>query len=237
MTKGCGDEFDRAIGGGERRGRGLGAATCGRPAELRVHVVVFDSNKGEAEAVASAIAAAQRRGIFSIAVNAAGALAPTTPMATMEGVPHDMGVFKDMMAIHLLGPFNVARLAAAAFAGNPPDADGQRGVIINTSSTAAYEGQASQATNSAAKAGIVGLTRAMARDLADLGVQVCAIAPGPISTPRLEAGADRQRRLSKAIGASVGICVPGGGHLAPPFLSGQTIRLDGALSTPRVAMS
>jgi NAD(P)-dependent dehydrogenase (short-subunit alcohol dehydrogenase family) len=115
---------------------------------------------------------------------------------------------------------------------------------VNTSSTAAYDGQARQAAYTAAKAGIAGMTLSMARDLADIGVRVCAIAPGPIWTPRLARAADD---LKQKLIANVAFPKRFGhaeeyGHLVEailrtPFLNGQVIRLDGALSTPLTEMS
>ncbi|MBW8786026.1 MAG: SDR family NAD(P)-dependent oxidoreductase [Novosphingobium sp.] len=239
---------------------GLGGATSRRLVELGVAVVIFEPELGRAAALAAelgdravpfegdhnseadvlaAIEIARRLGTFSINVNSAGVAiaAPTT--ATADGVAHDMSIFHSMIELHLFGPFNMSRLSAAAFAANPPDADGQRGVIINTSSTAAYDGQAKQAAYSAAKAAIAGMTLAMARDLAAIGVRTCAIAPGPILTPRLARASDALKaELTKNVAFPKRF-----GHpeefaslveaiLRTPFLNGQTIRLDGALSTP-----
>lgn len=244
---------------------GLGGATARRLAALGVGVVLFDPSGANAEALAkeigakavalegdqnsdadvgAAIAAAKQLGVFSIAVNAAGVAIPTPSVATADGVPHDMNIFNEMIAMHLLGPFNVARLSAAAFAANTPDAGGQRGVIINTSSTGAYEGQAKQVAYAAAKAGIAGMTLAMARDLGEIGVQVCAIAPGPIQTPRFDKAPPGfkakmienipfPRRLGHADEYATLVEM----IIRTPFLNGQTIRLDGALATPLVAMS
>lgn len=243
---------------------GLGAATVRRLVALGVKVVLLepDAERGAAfaaemggdtvaiagdhnddGAVGIAIAEAQRVGLFSINVNAAGVAIRAPATASADGVPHDMRLFRDMIELHLFGPFNMSRLCAAAFALNAPDADGERGVIINTASTAAFDGQARQAAYAAAKAGIAGMTLAMARDLAEVGVRACAIAPGPIWTPRLAAAppamqaelignvafpkrfgrADEYGSLVEAI-------------LRTPFLNGQTIRLDGAMSTPLTNM-
>lgn len=238
---------------------GLGGATAQRLAELGMGVVVFDPDGDRARSLAealgeraiaivgdqnidadvtAAIAAAQTLGVFSICVNVAGAVFVTPPVADADGTPHPMDLFQDMVRNHLFGPFNVSRLSAAAFAGNAPDADGQRGVIINTASTAAYDGQARQAAYAASKGAIVGLTPSMARDLAPIGVRTCAIAPGPIMTPRLSgAPSALQQRLiadvafPKRLGRpeEYGLLVEA--IIRNPFLNGQVIRLDGAMST------
>ena len=243
---------------------GLGGATSRRLVELGVAVVVFEPDEDRAQAFAAelgeqahgfsgdhaserdvlgAIELAQRLGTFSINVNAAGVSIAAPATATPDGVPHDMQTFRDMLELHLMGPFNVSRLCAAAFAANVPDADGQRGVIVNTASTAAYDGQGKQVAYSAAKAGIVGMTLSMARDLAPIGVRANAIAPGPILTPRLARASDelkaeltRNVAFPKRFGHAVEYAALVEGILRTPFLNGQTIRLDGAMSTPLTEM-
>jgi 3-hydroxyacyl-CoA dehydrogenase / 3-hydroxy-2-methylbutyryl-CoA dehydrogenase len=125
-----------------------------------------------------------------------------------------------------------------------PDTDGQRGVIVNTSSTAAYDGQIKQVAYSAAKSGIVGMTLAMARDLAGIGVRACAIAPGPIWPPRLARASDDLKKklienvaFPKRFGNAEEYALLVEAILRNPFLNGQVIRLDGALSTPLTEMS
>ncbi len=243
---------------------GLGGATARRLIELGMAVVIFEPAGEKAEALATelgplaiasegdhnsesdvlaAIALAQERGRFSLCVNSAGVsiLAPAT--ATADGIPHDMQIFRDMIDLHLHGPFNVSRLAAAAFAANDPDADGQRGLIVNTSSTAAFDGQAHQVAYSAAKAGIAAMALAMARDLAPIGVRVCAIAPGPIWTPRLARASDELKAeltknvaFPKRFGRAEEFASLVEAFLKTPFLNGQTVRLDGAMSTPLTQM-
>lgn len=238
---------------------GLGGATARRLAALGVHVVVFEPDGARARAFAAeignatgvagdhtdeasvleAIAIAQAEGRFSINVNAAGVAVIAPATATAEGVPHDMAMFRNLIDIHLMGPFNVSRLCAAAFAGNEPDADGQRGLIVNTASTAAFDGQARQVGYSAGKGAIVSMALAMARDLADIGVRSLAIAPGPIWTPRLSGAPES---LKEALISNVAFPKRFGqpeeyaslveAFLRTPFLNGQTVRLDGAMSTP-----
>lgn len=243
---------------------GLGGATTRRLVELGVAVVVFEpvadratsfaaelgerahgfagDHTSEADVLA-AIALAQRLGTFAINVNAAGVSIVAPATATADGVAHDMQVFRDMLELHLMGPFNVSRLCAAAFAANAPDEDGQRGVIVNTASTAAYDGQGKQVAYAAAKAGIAGMTLSMARDLAPIGVRANAIAPGPILTPRLAAASDelkaeltRNVAFPKRFGHAGEYASLVEGILRTPFLNGQTIRLDGAMSTPLTEM-
>lgn len=238
---------------------GLGGATARRLVELGMGVVVFEPDLDRATAfaaelgdravpiagdhnddntIAAAIEAARGLGTFSVNVNSAGVAIRAPATASRDGTPHDMQTFRDMVELHLIGPFNVSRLCAAAFAGNKPDEDGQRGVIVNTASTAAFDGQARQAAYAAAKAGIVGMTLAMARDLAEIGVRANAIAPGPIWTPRL---ASAPQAILDQLTANVAFPKRFGqpeefasmveAILRTPFLNGQTIRLDGAMST------
>lgn len=244
---------------------GLGGATSRRLAEMGVAVVIFEPELARSSAladeiganaigvagdhnndadVAHAITIAQERGTFAINVNAAGISIPTPPVADAQGTPHDIGIFREMIDLHLTGPFNMSRLCAAAFAANAPDADGQRGVIINTSSTAATDGQGRQVAYAGAKAAIKAMALAMARDLAPIGVRVNAIAPGPIWTPRL-AGASEALKAElvanvafpKRFGQASEYASLVEMILRTPFLNGQTIRLDGAMSTPLTQMS
>lgn len=244
---------------------GLGGATSRRLVALGVRVVILEPELARAKALADelggravafagdhtneadvlrAITRAQELGAFTINVNSAGVSIPTPPTADAAGTPHDMQVFRDMIELHLMGPFNMSRLCAAAFAGNAPDADGQRGVIVNTSSTAAWDGQGRQVAYAAAKSGIAAMTLAMARDLAPIGVRANAIAPGPIWTPRLAGASDalkaeltRNIAFPKRFGQPEEFASLVEAILRTPFLNGQTIRLDGAMSTPLTEMS
>jgi NAD(P)-dependent dehydrogenase (short-subunit alcohol dehydrogenase family) len=244
---------------------GLGGATSRRLAQLGVGVIIFEPERRRATAlaeeigghaiavqgdhnndadVANAIEVARGLGTFAINVNAAGISIPTPAVANADGVPHDMGIFREMIDLHLMGPFNMSRLCAAAFAANEPDEDDQRGVIVNTSSISATDGQARQVAYAGAKAAIAGMALAMARDLAPIGVRVNAIAPGPIWTPRL-AGAPEEIKAElirnvafpKRFGHAWEYASLVEMILRTPFLNGQTIRLDGAMSTPLAAMS
>jgi 3-hydroxyacyl-CoA dehydrogenase / 3-hydroxy-2-methylbutyryl-CoA dehydrogenase len=244
---------------------GLGGATSRRLVELGIGVVIFEPELARAKALAdelgsravgvagdhtndgdveAAIAEARKLGTLAINVNSAGVSIATPATASPEGVPHDMQVFRTMIELHLMGPFNMSRLCAAAMASNTPDEDGQRGIIINTSSTAAWDGQGKQVAYAAAKGGIAAMTIAMARDLAPIGIRACAIAPGPIWTPRLAGASDelkneltRNIAFPKRFGRAEEFASLVEGILKTPFLNGQTIRLDGALSTPLTDMS
>lgn len=244
---------------------GLGGATARRLVEMGIGVVIFEPESRRADALAAeigpravavkgshtseadvlrAIDVARGLGNFAINVNVAGISIPTPFVADADGVPHEMDVFREMIELHLMGPFNVTRLCAAAFAANAPDGDGQRGVIINTSSTAARDGQARQVAYAGAKAAIAAMALAMARDLAPIGVRVNAIAPGPIWTPRVAGASDAVKdaltgniAFPKRFGHAWEYASLVEMILKTPFLNGQTIRLDGALSMPLAAMS
>lgn len=149
---------------------------------------------------------------------------------------HNLGRFKKVIEVNLIGTFNVLRLAAEQMIKNEPNAEGERGVIINTASVAAFEGQIGQAAYSASKGGIVGMTLPLARDLARSGVRVMTVAPGLIDTP-LFGGLPEQAR--KALGAMVPFpsrlgypeeyAMLAKSIIENPMLNGETIRLDGAI--------
>ncbi|MEO8028010.1 MAG: SDR family NAD(P)-dependent oxidoreductase, partial [Bryobacteraceae bacterium] len=144
--------------------------------------------------------------------------------------------FSKVIRVNLIGTFNSIRLAAAKMASNTPDENGDRGVLVNTASIAAFDGQIGQAAYSASKGGVVGLTLPVARDLSGIGIRCCTIAPGIFDTPLLG-------KLPDDVRASLGAQVPHPSrlgqpaefaHLAQhiienPMLNGETIRLDGAL--------
>jgi NAD(P)-dependent dehydrogenase (short-subunit alcohol dehydrogenase family) len=175
-----------------------------------------------------------RFGAVHIAVNCAG-IGKAQRTITRDGV-HSLDLFNRVVQVNLVGTFNVIRLAAEQMAKNPPNADGERGVIINTASIAAFDGQIGQAAYSASKSGVVGMTLPIARDLASSGIRVCTIAPGTFDTPMLATLPEPAR---KALGAQI----PFPSRLGHPvefaalarhivenaMLNGETIRLDGAL--------
>ena len=235
---------------------GLGAATARRLAARGANVAIVDLD-GKAgaslveeigprgiftaadvtseEQIASAVAAARRAfGAVRGAVNCAGIA--TAERVLGRGGPHRLDTFRRTVEINLVGTFNVLRLAAQAIAECAPGADGERGVIINTASIAAYDGQMGQAAYGASKAGVAGLTLPAARELARLGIRVVAIAPGIFETPMM-AG------MSEEVQASLAAQVPFPPRLGRPdeyaalvehiventMLNGEVIRLDGAL--------
>lgn len=169
-----------------------------------------------------------------IVVNCAG-IAPARRLLGSRG-PHDLELFRRAVEVNLIGTFNVMRLAASAISRAEPDDAGQRGVIVNTASVAAFEGQIGQVAYAASKAGVVGLMLPAARDLAAVGIRVNTIAPGIVDTPML-AG------LGPEVGASLAASIPFPQRLARPdefaqlvqmivehdYLNGETIRMDGAL--------
>lgn len=186
--------------------------------------------------VGAAVEAAAGKGRpLRLAVNCAG-IGRAARVLGKDGTPHDLAVFTQVVTINLIGTFNVLRLAAARIAGTEPLEYGERGVVVNTASIAAYEGQIGQLAYAASKAGVVGLTLPAARDLASVGIRVCTIAPGIIDTPML-AG------LSEEIRAGLAAGVPFPKRLGTPadyaglvcmiaehgYLNGETIRLDAAL--------
>jgi len=152
---------------------------------------------------------------------------------------HAAEPFEKVIAVNLIGTFNVLRLASAAMLGNEPLESGERGVCINTASIAAFDGQIGQVAYSASKGGIVGMTLPAARDLAVGGVRVCTIAPGTFETPLLgELSAETQRALGEAVPFPSRLGQPSeyaalAAHIVSnQMLNGEVIRLDGALRMP-----
>lgn len=187
------------------------------------------------DSVATAIAAAKdAMGTITAVVNCAG-IAPAATTVGKNG-PHPLHTFQKTIDINLVGTFNVARLAAEAMAQNGPERDGARGVIINTASIAAMDGQRGQAAYAASKGGIVGLSLPMARDLARSGIRVMAIAPGIFLTPMLKGlPQEAQDQLAADVTCPKRLGHPDEyAHLAGfivecGYLNGEVIRLDGAL--------
>jgi NAD(P)-dependent dehydrogenase (short-subunit alcohol dehydrogenase family) len=167
-------------------------------------------------------------------VNCAG-IAPSMRIVGRKG-PHDLELFATVLSVNVGGTFNVMTLAAAAMVDTEPGEDGQRGVVVNTASIAAFDGQVGQAAYAASKAAVAGLTLPAARDLASHGIRVCTIAPGIVDTPMLATVSDEFRA-----GLAAGVPFPA--RLARPdeyarlvvmvvehdYLNGETIRMDGAL--------
>ena len=201
-------------------------------AELGCRFVFCDVTKEDdaQNAVAAAVAMGTLRG----AINCAG-IAPAVKTVGKEGA-HSLALFQKVMEINLLGTFNIARLAALAMQDNAPAQEDERGVIINTASVAAYEGQVGQVAYAASKAGVVGMTLPMARDLARSGIRVMTIAPGNFETPMMGGMPEKVREALVSM-------VPFPPRLGRPsefaqlvkaiienvMLNGETIRLDGAI--------
>lgn len=233
---------------------GLGLATARRlsAAGARVAIIDLPSSAGEeiaaelgglflpadvtsSEQIAAAVASAHTVAPLRIVVNCAG-IAPPAKVLDRDGTPADLDAFERIVRINLVGTFNVISQAAAVIAQTEPTEGGDRGVIVNTASVAAFDGQIGQPAYSASKGGVHAMTLPIARELARHGIRVCTIAPGIMETPML-AG------LPQAAQDSLGQQVPYPSRLGRPdeyaalvehivtngYLNGETIRLDGAI--------
>jgi NAD(P)-dependent dehydrogenase (short-subunit alcohol dehydrogenase family) len=236
---------------------GLGAATARRLVADGARVVIVDRDEARGQALAgelgavfapadvtdpgqveAAVAAAEALGPLRIAVSCAGVGWPSRTL-DRTGKPHDLDLFKKIIDVNLIGTFNVLRLAAAAIARSEPLAHGERGVIINTASVAAFDGQIGQLAYAASKAGVAGMTLPAARDLAPVGIRVMTIAPGIFDTPMLGTLSDDRRA-----GLAAGVVFPK--RLGDPaeygalvaaivetgYLNAETIRIDGGIRMP-----
>ena len=232
---------------------GLGAGTARLLAEAGARVVIADLNEAAGQALAAetggrfvrcdvtseadgqaVVAAAQSLGRLAGLVNCAG-IATANKTVGKNG-PHPLDAFDKTIRINLIGTFNMIRLAAAAMVQNAPDSEGERGVIINTASVAAFDGQIGQAAYAASKGGVVSMTLAIARDLARDGVRCMTIAPGLFETPMLLG-------MPQEVQDALGKMVPFPSRLGRPaeyaklarsiienpMLNGEVIRLDGAI--------
>jgi NAD(P)-dependent dehydrogenase (short-subunit alcohol dehydrogenase family) len=238
---------------------GLGEATVRRlhGAGARVAIADLNADKGAAlaaelgdrasfheadvtdpDAVGAAVdAAAAGDGGLRISVCCAG-IGWAQRTSGKDG-PHDLTIFENVIRVNLVGTFNVLRLAATAMSGNEPDDSGERGVCVNTASTAAFDGQIGQVAYASSKGGIVGMTLPAARDLAGRGVRVVTIAPGTFDTPLLAALPQEARdALAEQIPFPRRLGDPAefadlAAHIVEnPMLNGSTLRLDGALRMP-----
>ncbi|WP_417319053.1 3-hydroxyacyl-CoA dehydrogenase [Emcibacter sp.] len=234
---------------------GLGDATARALAAAGAKVAVFDLNRDGGEKVASAIGGVffevdvtsedsvtaaldgveEKLGAPRILVNCAG-IAPAQKTVGKENAPHDFDLYKKVLEVNLFGTFNTVRLTAARMAAQDPLDGLERGVIVNTASIAAFDGQIGQVAYASSKAAIAGMTLPIARDLCKLGIRICTIAPGIFGTPMLLG-------LPQEVQDSLGASVPFPSRLGKPeeyaalaqhivenqMLNGETIRLDGAL--------
>jgi NAD(P)-dependent dehydrogenase (short-subunit alcohol dehydrogenase family) len=203
---------------------------------LGSEVVFVPGDVTDEDEMAAAVAAAQELGTLRAVVNCAGIGNAFKTVGKKGAFPLD--AFRRVVEVNLIGTFNVLRLGAEAMATTEP-VDGERGVVVNTASVAAFDGQIGQASYSASKGGIVGMTLPIARDLASLQIRVCTIAPGLFETPLLG-------QLPQEARDSLGAQVPHPSRLGQPeeyaalvqhivenpMLNGETIRLDGAIRMP-----
>lgn len=236
---------------------GLGEALVRGLVERGAAVVIADMNALRGEALASelgsdrarfvrtdvanadevkaAVAAAAALGELRAVVSCAG-IAIAARVLDKTGAPHSLEAFEKSIAVNLVGTFNMLRLGAAQMAANAPDADMHRGVVINTASIAAFDGQIGQVAYSASKGAIVGMTLPVARDLAKVGIRVCTLCPGTMDTPLLSG-------LPEPARTGLTATIPFPSRLGLPqefaalalhvidnnYLNGEVIRLDGAL--------
>jgi len=194
-----------------------------------VHCDVASEHNG-----AAAVAAASALGTLRALVNCAG-IAPAAKTLGKDG-PHPLDLFSKTVSVNLIGTFNMMRLAAAAIAQTAPNAGGERGVIVNTASVAAYDGQIGQAAYAASKGGVAAMTLPIARELARSGIRVMTIAPGLFETPMLLGmPADVQQALGAMVPFPPRLGKPDEYALLVkqivenPMLNGEVIRLDGAI--------
>jgi NAD(P)-dependent dehydrogenase (short-subunit alcohol dehydrogenase family) len=188
----------------------------------------------EPEQVQAAVDAAAGEGPLRVVVNCAG-IGPSARILSKKG-PHDLALFRKVIEVNLIGTFNVVTLAAQAIAKTEVDEHGQRGVVINTASIAAFDGQIGQVAYAASKGGVVGLNLPAARDLASSGIRVVTIAPGIIDTPMLATVSDDFRQaladgipFPKRLGRPEEYADLALSIIAQDYLNGEVIRLDGAL--------
>ena len=237
-------------------GSGLGAATARMLVEAGAKVVLADVNREAGEALAAELGSAAAfaltdvtdadsgKAAIDLAVSRFGRLtglvscAGVAPAEKVVGrdAPHKLDSFARTVSINLIGTFNMLRLAADVMSKAEPDAGGERGVIINTASVAAFDGQIGQAGYASSKAGVVGLTLPVARELSRFGIRVMAVAPGIMETPMLMG-------MPQEVQDALGKMVPFPSRLGKPaefaglvrhiienpYLNGEVIRLDGAI--------
>lgn len=238
---------------------GLGEASARSLAEQGAQVVLFDRNaergpevaadisgarfvEGDVtaeESVSAGLDAAAEMGALRVAVNCAGSGMAGRTVAR-DGSPFALDTFEWVIKLNLIGTFNVCRLAASRMSGlDPVDEDGQRGVLVNTASIAAFDGQIGQVSYSASKGGVVGMTLPMARDLAAIGVRVMTIAPGSFDTPIFGFAPDEMKAaltdivpFPKRMGAASEFGDLVATIVGNDYLNAEVIRIDGAVRFP-----
>ena len=233
---------------------GLGEATARALAAAGAKVAIFDMAVAKAKSVAEEIGgiavqcdvssgesaekavaeAREAHGPCGVAVNCAG-IGMAMKTLNKEN-PHALNIFEKVISVNLIGTFNILRLAAADMATREPNEEGERGVIINTASIAAFDGQMGQAAYAASKAGVAGMTLPVARDLSRYGIRVMTIAPGTFDTPMLALLPEKARQNLAAqvpfpsrLGQPSDYAQLALAIIDNPMLNGETIRIDGAL--------
>ncbi|CBL44686.1 3-hydroxyacyl-CoA dehydrogenase type II [gamma proteobacterium HdN1] len=236
---------------------GLGRATVELLLERGAKVVIFDLNDAQGQDVAKTLGAncafakvnvaeedsvqagialaLEKFGALHLCVNCAG-IGPAEKTYGSKG-PHSLANFTKVLQVNLIGTFNVLRLAAEAMARNEPvTEDGERGVIVNTASAAAFDGQMGQVAYSASKGGIVGMTLPIARDLASYGIRINTIAPGIFNTPLMNAAPDKVKlplieatQFPKRLGNPPEYALLVANMIENGFFNGEVVRLDGAI--------
>ena len=235
---------------------GLGEVTARMLVDAGGKVVIADMQEAKGQALAQELGASFVRCDVSLESDAKAVVERACALGTLMGLincagiapaektvgktgPHSLEVFSRVVQVNLIGTFNMTRLAAQAMSANTPQASGERGVIINTASVAAFDGQIGQAAYSASKAGVAGMTLPLARDLSRHGIRVMTIAPGIFATPMV-AG------MPEPVQASLAAAVPFPSRLGQPsdfaklvrqimdndMLNGEVIRIDGAIRMP-----
>lgn len=235
---------------------GLGAGTAGRLVELGANVVIADVNSGAGEALASDLGASavfaktdvtneeSVQAAIDTAISTFGGLQGAISCAGIlvakktvgRGGAHDLESFTRVITVNLIGTFNVIRLAAAAMSENEPTSEGERGVLINTASVAAYDGQMGQAAYAASKGGVVGMTLPIARDLSRNGIRCMTIAPGIFETPmvagmppEVQESLISQIPFPKRLGKPSDFAFLAQHIIENVKLNGEVIRLDGGV--------
>jgi NAD(P)-dependent dehydrogenase (short-subunit alcohol dehydrogenase family) len=241
---------------------GIGAAVVRALADKGATVVIADLNAEKGDALAAEVGGlfaavdVTVTGQITAAVEAAAQIAPLRACVNSAGIgwaqrtigrdgqvdsAHDLEAFRKVVEINLIGSFDMTRQAATVMSRNEPDADGQRGAIVNLASVAAFDGQIGQASYSASKGGVVGMTLPVARDLSSAGIRLNTVAPGLIDTPIYDAFPDPEafkanlgqnvlfpKRLGRAaeLASMVVEC------LTNSYMNGETIRVDGGIRMP-----
>lgn len=237
---------------------GLGRATVERLARAGSRVVIGDLQGSQGDKIAESLGdnvvyvpvdvtsekdvtealnvAKNKFGKLDVAINCAGIGIAIKTYNFNKNSPHNLEPFAKVITVNLIGTFNVIRLSAGLIGANEPNKDGQRGVIINTASVAAYDGQIGQAAYAASKAGVAGMTLPIARDLSVQGIRVCTLAPGLFDTPMLQALPEKVRAfLAKTVPFPQRLGDPAEyaqmveAIVDNPMMNGEVIRIDGAL--------